>query len=769
MAFDEAFGGDPNDELALTMLLGGSPPLSPVVSLDEKLKRTRLEQLATAAAKRAETQAKAVEQQTKANEPKPPKPPTMSVTFKGPLGSVPDPRDMPSGPIEPMPLTPVPPKAPAAVMRAATPEERVVGDLEEAGDPMNAFAARTQFAKTPNQPETAQTSMRAATTGERVGQGFSDLLNKLKPAWMQAEAAQTPTTPEPFHITLDPTIGSAAPEAAAGEAIEGVVGKLLKGGKAPKTPKPPVWEKAPVDEIATARMAMFGDTTKKVQYNKLPKQARPQQVHDEILAKDGITVQPATGQQVISGEGGPAMVGVFPNQTPRTMRFSAEEFSPKSVKEFYEVNRDVLAKDKNAEAFVGGWRDKTTGDIFLDISEGHLTKQGAPDIRSATKAGEVQDPTRLRRKPTGFTQERDPITGAWPKPQEAIHDPRFKPEEEGAFPPIGNLYEFLQSDEFRSRVQEMAEIGRKAMGGENPEWWNIVNGPMARVYGKENVEALAGYIASTSPQNGPVANMKMASELMRRHLKDQPVRQPDWRAPADAMGKVDLATGERVLGTSGENKGKFVSEGFAPSAGQKFPNLGTYAANAEKVQAGAPETVTDDKVNDMFRALMGKLVGVFDRHWAKIAEKPEAGIYADAVQNRLAGSMTSGQIEAYPVIENRVRDLAKQAGVDVSKYSAWVWEGIRDTIRNTGQLFGQQHRASAVPETTTGFNEIFEQLVDAKAKHLGISVGEFEKRLRNGDAELLTLLLATPVGAAAYAKWQGQTAGQPPRRADGGT
>lgn len=230
------------------------------------------------------------------------------------------------------------------------------------------------------------------------------------------------------------------------------------------------------------------------------------------------------------------------------------------------------------------------------------------------------------------------------------------------------------------------------------------------------------------------------------------------------MGKVD-AEGNQMFTLDKDTKQmRPASEGFAPSAGQKFPNLGTYAPNAEKVQAGAPSTITDDKVNDMFHALMGKLVGVFDRHWAKIAEKPEAGIYSDEVINRLAGSMKSGKLEAYPLVENAVRSAAKAAGVDLSKYSAWVWEGIRDTIRKTGKLYGQEHRASAIPETTTGFNEIFEDLVRHKAKHLGVTVEKLEKMLRSGDAELLSTLLATPIGAAAYAEWR--AGGQSP--AEGG-
>jgi hypothetical protein len=39
-----------------------------------------------------------------------------------------------------------------------------------------------------------------------------------------------------------------------------------------------------------------------------------------------------------------------------------------------------------------------------------------------------------------------------------------------------------------------------------------------------------------------------------------------------------------------------------------------------------------------------------------------------------------------------------------------------------------------------------------KAAHLGISIAELERRLRAGDAELLTALLATGAGAAAMSQ-----------------
>ena len=40
-----------------------------------------------------------------------------------------------------------------------------------------------------------------------------------------------------------------------------------------------------------------------------------------------------------------------------------------------------------------------------------------------------------------------------------------------------------------------------------------------------------------------------------------------------------------------------------------------------------------------------------------------------------------------------------------------------------------------------------------KAKHMGITTEEMEKRLSSGDATLLSLVLATPLGAALYREY----------------
>jgi hypothetical protein len=60
---------------------------------------------------------------------------------------------------------------------------------------------------------------------------------------------------------------------------------------------------------------------------------------------------------------------------------------------------------------------------------------------------------------------------------------------------------------------------------------------------------------------------------------------------------------------------------------------------------------------------------------------------------------------------------------------------------------------ATIPEASQGFAGIFDKMVKEKAQAWGISVKEFERRLRRGDAELLTAILATPAGLAAYQQW----------------
>jgi hypothetical protein len=530
-----------------------------------------------------------------------------------------------------------------------------------------------------------------------------------------------------------PVVAGAARAAKAAKAAGARAVKQIAGGgfEAFKETGRRGFQFLPLDAAARARMQSFNPSAGPVAVRSLPASARPTAVYQGIIApgSTGYSVHPATGQQIVPGQPGPRMVGVFPNSSNRTAIIPLAQFTPKDVDAFFQKNRDQFAK--HPEYFMGGWVSKIDGvpHVFLDVS------QASDTSRAATKIGELQNPGGAIRagkiNPKATTKITRNPDGTWPKAQEAIFEPERFDAAAGVYgeAPVGNSAEFIGSPAFQRRIDEMAGVGRTLMQDGN--WWDIRGGPMERVYGKDMLEPVAGYFASTSPQNPPRPNARMASELIRRHIKNEPVVQPEWRAPADAIG-----------------------EGFSPSPGAAMPAPNTWANNATKVREGRPDTMFDDKVNDMFHAMIGKLVGVYDRHWAKLAEDPARGIYTDTMPNKISGSMKSGVLEAYPLIDNAVRTAAKRAGVDVARYSAWAWEGIRDTIRQTGELYGQKHKASAIPSGNEGFNEIFEALILEKAAHLRITVGELEQRLRSGDASLLTALLATPVGAAAYARWR---------------
>ena len=656
-------------------------------------------------------------------------------------------------------------------MRAATPWERFIGpgrDIISGTSPISPAAAQRmeQVGRPPVQPMSA---MRAPTLTEKANQAYGDVAQwaSEQPVGRVMDMAglsnfggvarqQRGEEPIPPMLGMMPDLpGVGLGKKLAGEAAEALVTKAAKAVKAKpvtqiegggfekfKETARRGFQFQPIDDAAKARLTSF-KPGEKFSFAKLTPSARPKKIYDSIVApgSNGYSVHPGTGQLVEGGKPGPRMVGIFPNSSNKTAVIPLADFKPRDVEKFMLNNRAEFAKDQTL--FIGGWQSKIDGvpHVFLDVVK------PADTSRMATKIGELQNPGgKIRagkvmpKQNTGIVRKPD---GTWPKGQNAIFEPeRFDPANDNyGEAPVGNHAEFVGSEDFQDRVKEMAGVGRVLMKDGN--WWDIRGGPMEEVYGPDMMEKVAGYTASTSPQNPPRPNLRMASELIRRDIKGEPVHDPNWVAPADAMG-----------------------EGFSPGPGMPMPAPDTWKNNATKVREGRPETMFDDKVNDMFHAMIGKLVGVYDRHWAKLAEDPARGIYTDNVINKISGSMKSGVLEAYPLIENAVRTAAKRAGVDVAKYSAWAWEGIRHTIKTTGELYGQKHSAGAIPEGNEGFNEIFAQLLGEKAAHMKISVPELKARLRSGDASLLTALLATPVGAAAYAKWRDSVS---PTRKDGGT
>jgi len=439
---------------------------------------------------------------------------------------------------------------------------------------------------------------------------------------------------------------------------------------------------------------------KKLNPAKVPMPARPATVVKTVQRDGGITINPYTGEMPTSG----VMVGRYANMDNRTVTVPANKFNQAVVSKFYLDNQKELAKPGR---YVGIWNDTSSNQVYLDVAQRF----------TGAKAGKPVNPALARRQAVKFGEAQAPNLQQPDLGQKAVYDIGG-----GATVPVGNVVQFSQSPEFQQRMDDMFAVGSEVMeqAGSKP-WWSLKGGRMERVYGEEQLPTVAGYVAATSPATDPVENVKRASEYMRREIKGEPVIQPDYRRPDTAMGRPGKQIG--------------LEAGLRP--------------NLLKVREGRPQEIRKDKVNDMFHALMGEDVGVYDRHWAKLVEDPARGIYAENAPNVISGAM-DGAPELYAWIDNAVRDGAKRQNLPVSEYSARIWEGIRETIRSKGELYGTKYRAEAIPEYSGGIDDVFGALVKAKAKHLKISVEEMERRLKAGDAELLSALLATPSGFALY-------------------
>lgn len=298
----------------------------------------------------------------------------------------------------------------------------------------------------------------------------------------------------------------------------------------------------------------------------------------------------------------------------------------------------------------------------------------------------------------------------------------------GASFPVGNWEEFVKSPEFANRMNEMAAVGRDYLNQHaSKEWWDMHGSSFERVYGPGRLEQLAGFIASTAPNAQPRENLQTMSEYMRRSIKGESIIQPDWRVPAGQMSRRE---GSKIGMETGRSANLFKSEN------KRLADL------------------LQDKVREEAMALMGDPNAVvLDRHWARIAEDPSRGIFA---------AVSEGVIEPgadYKMLKSQVVKAAEAAGRNPRDYSADVWTGIRETIKNKSQLFGEKYKGSAIRGESKSYADQFDDLIADKAKFMGISVLEMEKRLRNGDATLLSLVLATPLGAAAYRESQSKEGG----------
>jgi len=69
-------------------------------------------------------------------------------------------------------------------------------------------------------------------------------------------------------------------------------------------------------------------------------------------------------------------------------------------------------------------------------------------------------------------------------------------------------------------------------------------------------------------------------------------------------------------------------------------------------------------------------------------------------------------------------------------------------------LSGQSFKGSAIRSDSKSYADQFTDLINEKAKFLGITAEELEKKLRAGGINLRSMMVATPLGAALYAESQ---------------
>ena len=150
---------------------------------------------------------------------------------------------------------------------------------------------------------------------------------------------------------------------------------------------------------------------------------------------------------------------------------------------------------------------------------------------------------------------------------------------------------------------------------------------------------------------------------------------------------------------------------------------------------------------------------VLDRHWARIAEDPSRGIFTN-VQEGVVGSGPRKGGSDYDLLKNEVLGEARNRGRDPRDFSADAWTGIRHTIQQTNQLYGTKFKKGSIPGESKSYGDHFNDLVDEKAAHLGLTRGKMEELLRSGRGDLLLYLMsAIPAVREAYQVWSAQSPG----------
>lgn len=404
----------------------------------------------------------------------------------------------------------------------------------------------------------------------------------------------------------------------------------------------------------------------------------------------GYSVNLPTGQMPSDG----LMMGRYSNTDPRNVVIpSGKNLTQEDIINFAKTNQNALNTPEN---YFGTWRDGPSGATYLDTSKRF-------------------DPTEIR-KATKFGEKTNQLAG-----YDVSAGQQF---------PVGNWEQFINSPEFigpSGRLAQMETAGRDYLSNfPTGNWWDIRGSNMENVYGKANLPQVAGFTASTAPVSAPRENIQTMSEYMRRHIKGEPILQPEWRVPPGMMTRNEGVQ----IGMEESRANNLVRSG-----------LGDYA------------NLSGKKVGEEGRALMGDPNAVvLDRHQIRVSEDPSRGIYASGT----ADIITPGQ---YDALKNSIVTYTKNhSSKNANEASADIWTGIRETIKKNSDLFGTKFQGSAVTGDSKSYIDHFNDLIKDKANHLGISIKEMEARLKSGDANLMSTLLATPFGLAVWDSFQQEQA-----------
>jgi hypothetical protein len=398
------------------------------------------------------------------------------------------------------------------------------------------------------------------------------------------------------------------------------------------------------------------------------KSTKPSEIYKKTMA-GGYSVNVPTGD--IPTEG--LMMGIYKNTDPRNKVL--DKLTKKDIEQQYLVNKKALDKQEN---YFGTWLDPESQKTYLDVSQ----KFAPNELRKAVKFGERTNQI------AGYNVGK------------------------GESFPVGNWSEFIRSPEYNQRLSELNQSGVDYLK-QHPtvNWWDLRGTQLEDLYGKEKMQNLAGYLAATSPVSDVPRNARIASEYMRRQIAGEPVIQPNFRMPENAVFET---------------------------VGNMMPMETGRAKNLLAASEGRIEDLQKEKVRNMGRALLGDPNAmVFDRHWANLSEKPAANIFTGVEK----GVFPSGK--QYADLEKIVANQAKSANMTPRDFSANVWTGYRNKAQQEGNVFGQKTAGAGIQGESKSIADTYLDLIKTKAEKLNIPYNEMIKKLKSGEISLLSVM---PIG-----------------------